>query len=94
MPDTQTLLPIAPSTAVMDADVLDAHSEPNRADRILTTLQRWHDEAHAGPFQHCYEQPCHATQRANDEGRDLCRVCSDVLVCPGCDFGPEVQVEG
>jgi hypothetical protein len=81
-----------PSTTVLDSYALESQT-PNRADRILETVQRWHDGVHAGPFQHCYEQPCHATQRAADEGDDICPVCTDRLVCTSCDMGGGIEVE-
>lgn len=38
-------------------------SSESDAGRIL---EQWHNDHHAGPYQFCYEQPCHDIRKAGD----------------------------
>lgn len=70
MSDAQTLLGIAPSTAVSESYTHGpAYKSGQRvtsraADPAREAVESWHHDTHPGPFQHCYEQPCHAVHQA------------------------------
>lgn len=60
---------VAPSTSVLDSYTLTEPKTPARHsgdyfEVALDALSSWHNESHAGQFDHCYEQPCHAVRQA------------------------------
>jgi len=40
------------------------------AESTQDVVENWHREEHAGRFEHCTEQPCHAiNRRSTEDGR-------------------------
>ena len=46
-----------------DSLALAPDHEAGSADRVVSIVRRWHDDAHAGAFLTCDEQPCNAVAR-------------------------------
>lgn len=67
------------STAELTTQALLPKDDDTTRGRVIEALRRWHDEAHTGTVELCYEQPCHALYRAADEGEDDHSVCLPLI---------------